>query len=111
MRGREIGIRMALGAEAASLARSVIGTALRPMLIGGAVGIVAALALGRVIQSLLFGVAPTDPTSFAASTAFVVLIGVLAALVPARRAVRIHPASALRAEILKKGGARRVPSE
>lgn len=98
MRAREIGIRMALGAEASSLARSVIGTALRPMLIGGAVGIVAALGLGRVIQSLLFGVAPTDPTSFAASTAFVVLIGVLAALVPARRAVRVHPASALRAE-------------
>ena len=98
MRGREIGIRMALGAEAARLARSVVATALRPMLVGGAVGIVVALGLGRVIQSLLFGVAPTDPVSFVASGAFVVLIAVLAALVPARRAVRVQPASALRLE-------------
>lgn len=98
MRVREIGIQMALGADRPRLARHVIWSALRPMLIGGCVGIVAALALGRIIQSLLFGVSPTDPASFVASSLFVLGVGVLAALVPTVRAVSVDPALVLRGE-------------
>ena len=95
---REIGIRMALGAERGDLARSVVGTALRPLLLGGAVGIVAALALGGVVRSLLFGVSPTDPVSLAAAAAFLTAVGLAAAVVPTVRALSVDPARTLREE-------------
>jgi len=98
MRVREIGIQMALGADRGRLARAVIGSAVRPMLVGGGVGIVAALALGRMIRSLLFEVSPQDPVSYLASPGFVLLVGVIAALLPTLRAVSIDPASTLRSD-------------
>ena len=98
MRVQEIGVRMALGADNRRLARNVMGRALSPMLIGGAVGILVAIAFGRLVQSLLFEVTSTDPISFATAAVFVVVVGVVAAFVPTRRALSIDPTSALRAE-------------
>jgi ABC-type antimicrobial peptide transport system permease subunit len=95
-RFREIGIRMALGADRVGLARSVMGSALRPMIVGGLVGIVTAFGLVRLVRSLLFEVSPGDPVSFLVSSAFVLLVGVIAALVPTLRALSIDPASTLR---------------
>ena len=95
-RFREIGIRMALGADRVGLARSVMGSALRPMVVGGLVGIAASFGLVRLVRSLLFEVSPGDPASFLVSSAFVLLVGVVAALVPTLRALSIDPASSLR---------------
>jgi predicted permease len=95
---RDIGIRLALGATAHDVRRLVLGEALRVVLIGAAIGLVAALAGSRLLASLLFGVRPVDPISFGGSSALLVAIGALAAYLPARRATRIDPANALRAE-------------
>jgi ABC-type antimicrobial peptide transport system permease subunit len=89
MRFREIGIRMALGADRPALARSVVASALRPMMVGGLVGL---------MRTLLFGVSPGDPVSFVVSPMFVLLVGGLAALVPTLRALSIDPAATLRSE-------------
>ena len=93
---REIGIRMALGAERRHLVRSVVRTALRPVLIGGLLGIAAAWGLGRLVRSLLYGIGPDDPVSFAASALFLVALGVVAAIVPTGRALGVDPARTLR---------------
>lgn len=98
MRVREIGIQMALGADRGRLARAVVGGALKPLMIGGLVGIGVAFGMGRLIRSLLFGVSPADPISFVVSGGFLLMVGVLAAFVPAVRAVSIDPAVALRGE-------------
>ena len=98
MRFREIGIRMALGADRAGLARSVIGSALRPMLLGGLVGLATSLALARLIQSMLFGVSSTDAVSFVVSPALVLAAGAIAALVPTMRVLAIDPSATLRNE-------------
>lgn len=95
---REIGIRMALGATPGTIARAVLGAALRPMVIGGALGIGASLLLVQLIRALLYGISPADPISFAVSPAFVLLVGLLAAGVPTLRAMAIDPASTLREE-------------
>ncbi len=97
-RTREIGVRMALGARAREVVSLVVWQGLRPALTGAALGIAGALAAGRIIESLLFGVAAQDPLTML--TVALVLLGVvaLACTVPARRATRIPPASALRAE-------------
>jgi putative ABC transport system permease protein len=98
MRFREIGIRMALGAERPGIARSVMGSALNPLAIGTMVGLVVAMGLGGVIRSSLFDVSPTDPLSLVASAAFVLVVGAAAALVPTLRGLSIDPASTLRNE-------------
>jgi ABC-type antimicrobial peptide transport system permease subunit len=98
MRSREIGIQMALGADRGRLARSVMASALRPMVVGGLLGSVASLGLARVIRSLLFEVSPTDPVSLSMSPIFVLLMGTVAAIVPTLRAVSIDPATTLRGE-------------
>jgi ABC-type antimicrobial peptide transport system permease subunit len=98
MRMREIGIRMALGEDRSTLARSVLGSALRPMLAGGAVGLAVSLGGGRLLRSLLFEVSPVDPLSLAAGPAFVLLAGAVAALVPTLRALAIDPAATLRGD-------------
>ncbi|HXT30120.1 MAG TPA: hypothetical protein VN716_12590, partial [Vicinamibacterales bacterium] len=67
-------------------------------LLGAAIGIAAALALSRVLRTLLFGVTPWDPVSFAVVTAFLVAVAVAACWLPARSAMRIEPAVALRVE-------------
>jgi predicted permease len=95
-RTHEIGIRMALGASGLSVVRGFLRRGLRLGATGAAIGIVAALAVGRLISSLLFGVSPIDAASFATALA-VVLGGVIVATVlPAWRAARIDPLSALR---------------
>jgi putative ABC transport system permease protein len=98
MRFREIGIRMALGADRPGLARSVMASVLRPMLAGGLVGLAVAFALVGLMRSLLFEVSPGDPISFFVSPVFVLLVGGLAALVPTLRALAVDPASTLRWE-------------
>ena len=97
-RTREIGIRVALGASRAEVLRMVVGYGGRLAAIGIAIGVVAALAMSRVLRSLLFGVSATDPATFAGVAALLALVAVLASWLPARRAARIDPTVAMRAE-------------
>ena len=97
-RVREIGIRMALGAGARGVVRMVVADALRPTLIGIAVGLAAAIAIRRVIASLLFGVSPGDPATFAAVAALLVVVALAASALPAYSATKIDPNLALRDE-------------
>jgi len=94
----EIGIRMALGARVADVLRLVVGAAARMAGVGIVVGLLAAAAVTRLMAALLFGVGPRDPRTFAAVTAALFAVALAAALVPAWRAARIDPASALRRE-------------
>ncbi len=97
-RRREIGIRMALGAQAADVRSLVVSQAMRLGAAGLAMGIVGALAVARVLDSLLFGVSASDPLTFAAVSAALITVLVLAAYLPARRATRVDPIVALRAD-------------
>jgi len=94
----EIGIRTALGAGASDVLRMILGQGLRTVLIGIAAGIAGALALTRAVESFLFGVAPTDPFTFAAVTLLLIFAALLACYIPARRAARVDPLIALRHE-------------
>ncbi len=95
-RQREIGIRMALGAQPQSIARLVGGQALVLVVIGVVVGLAAALVLAPMANALLYGVGPSDPWSMAAAALLVALVAGVAAFVPAARAARVDPAVALR---------------
>jgi ABC-type lipoprotein release transport system permease subunit len=95
-RTQEIGIRMALGASATGLQSSIILQTLFLACIGMALGIFTSLALGRTIQSLLFGVTPTDPVTFGGILLILTSVAALAGYLPARRASRIDPMVALR---------------
>jgi ABC-type antimicrobial peptide transport system permease subunit len=97
-RTREIGVRMALGAQPSRVLALVVADGLRPVLAGAAVGILLALALGRLLRSLLFGVGPADPLSIGLAAFVLGASALLAALLPARRAARVDPLIALRAE-------------
>ncbi len=97
-RTREIGVRMALGARPWDVLGLILGQGLRTILIGIVVGAAGALAITRAIQSLLFGVEPTDPLTFVAVTALLATVATLACYIPARRATRISPTQALRAD-------------
>jgi putative ABC transport system permease protein len=97
-RTREIGVRVALGARANDVLRLVLGRGMRPVLVGAALGLVAAWGASRVVAGLLYGVATTDLLTFAAVPLVLVVVALLAALAPARRALRIPPTTALRAE-------------
>jgi putative ABC transport system permease protein len=97
-RTHEIGVRMALGADPLDVLRLIVGQGLVTVVAGLAVGIAGALALSRTIESLLFGVTPTDPTTFAAVIALLLGVGLAACGVPAWRATRVDPTAALRAE-------------
>ena len=94
----EIGVRIALGATAASVTRLVVGHSLRWVATGLVVGVVASLALSRLVSSFLYGVSPTEPAAFAGAVLLLGGVGVLASLGPARRACRTDPMTALRAE-------------
>ena len=97
-RTHEIGVRMALGAERADVLALILGQGLKLVLIGVGVGIAGALALTRFLSSLLYDVRPTDPLTFAVVSILLVLIGLLACYLPARRAMRVDPMVALRYE-------------
>jgi len=97
-RSREIGIRIALGAQKNHVLRLVVGHGLRLAVFGAALGIVAALVITRGMRSLLFGVSATDPVTFTAVALLVTAVAILAAYLPARRATRVDPMVALRYE-------------
>jgi len=97
-RVREIGIRMALGADRRGVVRMVIVDALRPTLVGIVVGLAAALAIRRVVASLLFGVSPGDPLTFAAVSGLLLLVALVSSALPAYSATRVDPIRALRDE-------------
>ena len=97
-RRREIGVRMALGAQRGDVLGLVLTRAMWVVVAGVALGLVAAVSLTRLLRSFLFDVTPTDPIAFAAVTGLLIAIGVLAAWLPARRAASIDPVGALRAE-------------
>ena len=97
-RVREIGIRMALGADEQSVLRLVLRQGLALTAVGVAIGAVAAAILAQLIRSLLFGIRPLDPVSFAAAAVLLTLVAALAAAGPARRAARVDPMLALRAD-------------
>jgi putative ABC transport system permease protein len=94
----EIGVRIALGAPASQVATMIVGQSLRLALAGIAIGLLAALAGTRVLRSLLFEVSPTDPVVLAAVAALLVALAALSSFAPARRAARVDPIEALRAE-------------
>ena len=95
-RTREIGIRVALGASRNELVRMIVRHGLVLACVGGAIGLVAALAATRVLRSLLYEVVPTDPLTFAAILAVLVFAVLAASWIPARRAATVHPSEALR---------------
>ena len=97
-RTREIGVRVALGADARAVTNLVVGAGLRLAIVGVAIGTVGAVAGTRVLESMLYGVSPADPPTFIAITALVAVIALAASYIPARRAVRIDPTEALRAD-------------
>jgi len=97
-RTREFGIRIALGAGAADVVRMVIGQGIRLAAIGLAIGIGGALALTRLMTSMLFGVRPSDPLVFLSVAAALMAVAAIASLIPSMRAVRVRPAIALRYE-------------
>ncbi|MGQ0735553.1 MAG: FtsX-like permease family protein [Acidobacteriota bacterium] len=98
LRTREIGVRVALGASYRDVLGLVMGRALRLAASGLAVGIAAALALGPVLEGLLFGVSPTDPTTLVGVAVVLAAVAMLAAYAPARRAARVSPMMALKSE-------------
>ena len=97
-RTREIGVRMALGAQKRNVLSLVIGQGMRLALMGVSLGVAAALALTRVMTSLLYEVEPTDPLTFAGVSLLLVAIALFACWLPARRAARVDPVEALRYE-------------
>ena len=97
-RTNEMGIRMALGARAGAIRGLVVRQGLLPLVPGMAVGMIAALGAERFVNSLLYGVSPRDPMTIIGVAALLMLVGLLASYLPARRATRINPVTALRYE-------------
>ena len=95
-RTKEIGIRMALGAEPGVLIRSVAGQGLRLAAVGLTIGLATAFLLTRLMESVLFDVTPGDPAVLAVVSAVLMSVALLASLIPSLRATRINPNAALR---------------
>jgi ABC-type antimicrobial peptide transport system permease subunit len=94
----EMGIRLALGAQPRQLRLLVVRDGLQPVIFGLAVGTCAALAVGRMLEALLFAVAPGEPLIVSAALVLLAAIALIACYLPARRATRIDPIAALRCE-------------
>jgi len=97
-RGREIGIRIALGARGRQIFGLVTGGGVKLVLLGLGIGTAAALAATRLLESLLFEVRPTDPATYAGIAAIMLAAGALAGAIPARKASKIDPIEALRTD-------------
>ena len=97
-RRREIGIRMALGADRKLVLRMVLSQGLRLTLAGVVMGLAAAFAMSRVLASLLFGVRPSDPATIGAVVALIATVALVACYIPARMATRVDPMIVLREE-------------
>jgi ABC-type antimicrobial peptide transport system permease subunit len=97
-RTQEIGVRMALGAPAASVLTSILGQGLRLTALGVLLGLLASWGVSRALASLLYGVTATDPMTFVGTAALITLVATLATWIPARRASKVDPVEALRSE-------------
>jgi putative ABC transport system permease protein len=97
-RTREMGLRLAVGASRAHLMRTVIAQGMKPAIAGVALGLAGALTLARLLETLLFGVTPFDPASYAATALMLLVVAAFACFVPARRTMRLDPLIALRHE-------------
>lgn len=97
-RTREIGIRMALGAQVRDVLRLVVADGMKPTLIGVAIGIAGALALSKVVAKLIYGVSPTDPATLAAVALLLAAVAFFASIIPAYRATKVEPMTALHEE-------------
>lgn len=97
-RTREIGVRMALGARRSSVLAMVLAQGLRLAAMGIAIGVIAALAVTRLMSRFLYGVRPSDPATYLALSALLAAVVLLATLIPARRAAAVDPMAALRQE-------------
>ena len=97
-RTREIGVRIALGAQTGDVMRLIIGQGLVLALTGIGIGLIASLALTRLMKGLLFGISATDPVTFIVISLLLTCIGLLACWIPARRATKVDPLVALRYE-------------
>ena len=97
-RTREIGLRVALGAQREGIIRLVVGQGMRPAIVGLGVGLTAAYYGGRVMEAILFGVQPRDPLIFGVTAVLLVVVALVATALPAYRASRVDPVRALRAD-------------
>jgi ABC-type antimicrobial peptide transport system permease subunit len=97
-RTQEIGVRMALGATRADVLRLIAGEGIRLIVLGGGLGLAAALATARLIKSLLYNVGPNDPAVYAEVVLVLTVVALIATLIPARAATRVEPVVALRYE-------------
>jgi putative ABC transport system permease protein len=95
---REIGIRMALGADGSDVMRDVLRQAMSPVMIGGLIGIAGSAAVSWVLSSMLFGLSAHDPVAFVTAPCFLVMVALVASYIPARRATKVDPIAALRHE-------------
>ncbi|HEY7058181.1 MAG TPA: FtsX-like permease family protein, partial [Vicinamibacterales bacterium] len=95
---QEIGIRRALGAPAGGLLAHIVGGGMRPVAVGLVLGVLGSFWSTRLLTTDLFGISPTDPSTYVLAVVGVILVSLLACLLPARRALRVSPIVALRAE-------------
>jgi putative ABC transport system permease protein len=97
-RVREIGIRMALGAQIKDVVRLIVVEGMKPAIVGVVLGLIGAAALGRVLANLIYGVSPTDLATFATVSALLATVAFFSSIIPAYRASRIDPMKSLRDE-------------
>ncbi|HYV18802.1 MAG TPA: ABC transporter permease [Verrucomicrobiae bacterium] len=97
-RTREMGIRLALGAQRRDVLGLVMRDGLRLAVVGSVIGIAGALALGRFLAGMLYGIGPSDPATYLSVTALILMVALVACFIPARRATRVQPTEALRYE-------------